>query len=96
MKNNKHIGSSLTDFLEENTISEEVEAIAARKVFALQLGSAIEKKHLTKAEFARKMKTSRAVVDRMLDPNNPSLTFKTAARATSALGMRLKVELIEA
>lgn len=96
MKKNKHIGSSLDDFLQDNDITVDVEAMAARKVFALQMAQAIERKHLTKAEVARKMHTTRAVVDRMLDPHNPSLTFKTAAKATAALGMKLKVELVEA
>jgi len=96
MRNNKHIGSSLEDFLQSNDITEDVEAMAARKAFALQVAQAIERRQMSKAEMARKMKTTRAVVDRMLDPDNPSLTFKTAAKATAALGMKLKLELVEA
>jgi hypothetical protein len=48
---------------------------------------------LTKMAMARRMKTSRAALDRLLDPNNPSVTIGTLERAASALNRRLKVEL---
>ena len=48
---------------------------------------------LTKAELARRMKTSRAVLDRLLDEKNPSVTLSTIMRAASALGRRIRLEL---
>jgi len=95
MNNNPYIGSSLDDFLDEEGIREEVDVMAARREIALMMGQVLAKKKMSKTEFARRMGTSRASVNRVLDPNNPSLTFKSAAKASHVLGLKLKVELIE-
>ena len=42
------------------------------------------------------MKTSRAAINRILDEKNYSLSLKTLSRAATALGKRLKLELVEA
>ena len=94
--NNPHIGSSLEDFLDEEKIREEVEVMAARKVIAITVGDALIRKKMSKTEFARRMGTSRASVNRVLDPNNPSLTFRTAAKASRVLGMKLRVDMVDA
>jgi plasmid maintenance system antidote protein VapI len=95
-KNNPHLGSSLDDFLNEEGIRDEVDVMAARKVIAVSLTDAMIRQNITKTEFARRMGTSRAVVNRILDPSNPSLTFKNAARASKALGKKLKIEMVDA
>ncbi len=53
----------------------------------------IRQKHLTKEALAQRMKTSRAALDRLLDPTNPSVTLATLGKAASALGCTLRIEL---
>jgi antitoxin HicB len=43
-------------------------------VISIQLQQILEQEHITKTELASRMKTSRASLDRMPDPSNPSLT----------------------
>jgi antitoxin HicB len=94
MNKNKHRGTDLRDFLEEEGILEEVETRALKRAIAMQLGKLINQKSLSKADMALRMKTSRAAVDRMLDGSNPSMTLATLERAARALGQRIKLELI--
>ena len=90
---NRHIGGSFDDFLEEEGLLAEAEAVAAKRVVAFQIRKLMEEQKLTKAALARRMNTSRSALDRLLDPNNPSVTLLTLERAASALGRRLKIEL---
>ena len=92
MKNN-FIGSSFDDFLVEEGIAEEVEAGAIKKIIAYQLQEAIEKEQITKTALAAQLETSRAAVNRLLDPENESVTLLTLARAASVLGKKLRFEL---
>jgi DNA-binding Xre family transcriptional regulator len=92
--NNQFIGSSFDDFLEEEAIGAEVEAGAVKKVIAYQLRETLEKEHLTKTELAQRLTTSRAAVDRLLDPDNESVTLLTLQKAASVLGKKLKLALI--
>ena len=94
-KANPHRGSSLDEFLEDEGILEEATAKAAKKVLAWQFSEAMRKRNVTKAALARRMKTSRAQLDRLLDPENESVTLKTLARAAEILGMKVQVELID-
>jgi transcriptional regulator with XRE-family HTH domain len=48
---------------------------------------------LTKTEMAARMGTSRAALDRLLDPANESVTLGTLIRAADALGVKLHVAL---
>jgi len=91
--NEQHLGSSFDDFLRESGLWEEVEATAVKRVLAFQIASAMQKSGLTKSEMARRMGTSRPAIDRLLDPDNPSVTLSTLERAAAAVGMRLRVEL---
>ena len=59
----------------------------------IQIAQEMERCHLNKSELARRMRTSRPAVERLLDPANPSVTLSTLERAASAVGKRLKVEL---
>jgi predicted XRE-type DNA-binding protein len=93
MKNNA-IGSSFDSFLEEEGIKEDVETNAVKKIIALQMQQIIANEHLTKTSFAHKIGTSRAGVDRLLDPYNDSVTLHSLKRAASAMGKQLKVELV--
>lgn len=88
------IGSSLDDFLKEEGIYEEVSARAIKRVLARQLGALMVEQKITKAELARRMNTSRAQLDRLLDPQNESVTLSTLSRAAHAVGRNLRVELV--
>lgn len=91
---NKHIGSDFDDFLEEEGFLAEVEAAALKRVLAYQLEELMRRQQLTKTEMARRMQTSRASLNRLLDPSNPSVTLQTLERAATALGKRLRIELV--
>lgn len=90
---NPHRGSDFDTFLHEEGIAEEVEAVAIKRVFAWQARQAMTRAHITKMEMARRMKTSRAALDRLLDVDNPSVTLDTIARAASALGRSVQIRL---
>ena len=91
---NGRIGSSLDDALIEDGLYEEVTARAIKRVIARQLDALMEDQKLTKAELARRMKTSRAQLDRLLDPENDSVTLGTLARAARAVGRNVRMELV--
>ena len=91
---NPHIGSSLDDFLAEEGILEEVEAIAIKRVLARQVAEEMQAQRLTKKAMAARMGTSRSALDRLLDPDNSSVTLRTLQRAASTVGRRLRLELV--
>ena len=91
---NSTIGSSFDDFLAEEGISEEVEASAIKKLIAYQLQEAIKKEHISKTTLARRLETSRAAVNRLLDPENESITLLTLKKAATVLGKKLRLELL--
>ena len=91
--NKKHIGSNFDDFLKEEKIYEQTQAAAIKRVVAYQIAEEMKKRKLTKTEMASRMKTSRAALERLLDPENASITLFTLERAASALGKKLTVQL---
>lgn len=91
---NEHIGSSFDDFLEEEGLLAEVEAVAIKRVLAFQIAQLMEQQSLTKTAMAERMQTSRASLNRLLDPENESATLQTLERAALALGKRLQVEFV--
>ena len=96
MSKQKHRGSDLRDFLNEQGILGEVEARALKQAISLLFNHLLEKQSLTKAEMATRMKTSRAAVDRLLDATNTSITLTTLGKAASALGRKIKIQLVPA
>lgn len=92
----KHIGSSFDDFLQEEALLEEVTAVAVKRVIAWQIGKAMSDKKLTKTVMAKKMNTSRASLNRLLDEDDTSLTLTTLASAAAVLGKKIKLELLPA
>ena len=92
-KKSGRVGSSFDDFLKEQGTYEAVTASAIKRVIARQLNSLMSDEGLTKSELAKRMHTSRAQLDRLLDPDNESVTLGTLARAAKAVGRQLKFEL---
>jgi len=90
---NKHIGGDFDEFLRSEGILEDAEAVAAKRVIAFQISQEMERADISQAELARRMKTSRSSVERLLDPTNQSVTLSTLERAATAVGKRLKIYL---
>lgn len=90
MKKNKFKGSSFDSFLEKESLLEDVEAVAIKRVIAFELEKKMKKAHLTKKEIAEKMGTSRSALDRLLDPRNTSVTLNTLIRASHFIGKKLQ------
>lgn len=91
---NSAIGSTFDSFLEAEGMAEAVETGAVKKLITFQLLETIKKENLSKTELAHRLETSRAAVDRLLDPDNESVTLLTLKKAASVLGKKLKLELV--
>jgi DNA-binding Xre family transcriptional regulator len=90
----KNIGSSFDEFLHEDETYEEVTRAAVKRVLSRQLEAAMAEKELSKTEMARRMNTSRAALNRLLDPENEAVTLETLQRAAEAVGREVRLELI--
>jgi len=90
----KNVGSSFDSWLREEGIYEEVAATAIKRVLARQLEAAMKEKQVSKAEMARRMRTSRAALDRLLDPDYDAVTLNTLRKAALAVGRELRIELV--
>lgn len=93
-KSNPHLGSSFEDFLRDDGLYEETTARAIKRVLARQIESAMKDEGLSKAEMARRMATSRAALDRLLDPDNESVTLNTLTKAAQVVGRQIRFELV--
>ena len=93
-KKNPHIGSSFDSWLDEERIRGEVTAAAIKSVISRQLAAEMKKKRITKKRMAELMKTSRAQVDRLLDPENGSATIESLQRAARIVGRELRMQLV--
>lgn len=90
--NRKHIGSDFDDFLAEHGILTDAETTAIKRVIAYQVSKLMEEQGLTKTEMADRMNTSRASLNRLLDPSNKSVTLQTLENAAHVLNKRLRIE----
>ncbi len=93
-KQNPHIGSTFESWLDETGIREEVTTSAVKAVIAAQITEEMKKQHITKARMAEMMQTSRAQLDRLLDPDNGSATLESLMRAARVVGRELRLELV--
>jgi antitoxin HicB len=93
MKGNRHIGSTLDDFLKQEGIYEDATTYAVKEILAWQVGKAMKDLGISKAEMARRMGTSRAHLDRLLDPRNDKVQLDTMQRAAAVLGRRVLIQL---
>jgi antitoxin HicB len=92
--NPKYLGTSLEEMLDEDGILGEATNEALKSVLAFQFAKAMKKKKMTKMQMATVMKTSRAQLDRVLDPKSGNVTLTTLRKAAAAVGKTLKVELV--
>ena len=93
-KKNPHTGSSFDDFLAEEGILEECTAVAIKRVLARQIEQEMKNRHLSKSAMARKMKTSRSQLDRLLNADNTGISLEVMQRAASVVGRRLEISLV--
>jgi len=89
----KHLGSHFDDFLEDEDMLAGAQAVAAKRVLAFQIEEEMKRKGVTKVEMANRMRTSRTAVDRLLDPENISVTLNTLEKAALVLGRKLSIRL---
>ena len=92
--NKEYVGTSLEQWLEEEGILQDSTIAAAKKVIAWQLSEEMRKKKITKMRMAELMETSRAQLDRVLDPMSSNTTLETLQRAAKIVGRELRVELV--
>ena len=90
----KNIGSSFDSWLREEGIYEEVTVTAIKRVLARQVEAAMKEKNFSKSEMARRMHTSRAALDRLLDPENDAVTLSTLRKVAIAVGREIRLELV--
>ncbi len=94
MADNKHRGSTLDSFLEEDGVLAEFQAKAIKEVIAWQLIEAMKDRKITKTALAVLMKTSRTQINRVLDPSDGNVTIETLQRAAAIVGRRVQLELV--
>ena len=88
------LGSSFDAFLRDDDLYEDATMAATKRVLAMQIEAEMKNQHLSKAKMAQRMHTSRSALDRLLDPENESVTLQTLDKAARSLGRRVAVALI--
>ena len=88
------IGSSFDDFLEDENILADSEAVAIKRVIAYEVQKSMEEEHISKTEMAKRMGTSRSSITRLLDPFNDSITLATIESAVAAIGKRVQIKIV--
>jgi antitoxin HicB len=94
-KPNEATGSSLDDLLKEDGVLNQAQAEAAKRVIAWQVQKMMETQHISKAQLARELETSRGAVDRILDSENTSMTLKSLGAIADLFGKRLEINLVD-
>lgn len=84
-------GSTFESFLEKEGLLDQVETTAVKRVIAFEIEEEMKRKHMSKNKLADTMQTSRSSLDRLLDPENSSVTLKSLVKAAHALGKKLVV-----
>lgn len=92
----KNVSGRFDDFLQEEAILEDATAVALKRVIAWQIAEEMRAQQITKTELARRMHTSRAALNRLLDETDPSLTLTTLASAAAALGRKVNIQFAAA
>jgi antitoxin HicB len=87
-------GGAVADFLKDEGVLEDAEAIAIKRVLAWELEESMRTGGISKQALASRMCTSRSQLDRLLDPKNARVQLDTVARAARALGKRLQIRIV--
>jgi len=91
----KHKGTTVDSFLEEEGLLDDAEAVAIKRVIAYELETTMRKSRFSKTKMAKKMHTSRSALDRLLDPENTSITLNTLVRAAHVLDKKINISISE-
>lgn len=89
-----HVGSSVDSWLREEGLYEQTTSRAIKRVLARQLQAAMTAQKVTKMEMAKRIGSSRSALDRLLDPDNDSVTLATLRKAAAAVGLKVRLELV--
>lgn len=90
----KNIGSNFDDFLKEESIESQVEAVAIKRALAFQAKEELNKKKLNKTQLAKLLHTSRSSLNRLLDPENTSITLNTMVKLARILGKKIHFSFV--
>jgi len=90
----RNIGSTFDDWLREEGLYEQTSAVAIKRVLARQIAREMTDQKLSKSDMAKRMQTSRAALERLLDPENSAVTLNTLFKAATALGRQINLELV--
>jgi antitoxin HicB len=93
-KSRSRTGGAVANFLKEDGVLEDAEAVALKRVLAWELEESMRADGISKQTLASRMCTSRSQLDRLLDPKNARVQLDTVARAARALGKRLEVRIV--
>ena len=91
--NEKHIGSDFDQFLLEEDLLADAQEECIKRVLAWTLKKEMKEHKISKISMAQKLNTSRAALDRILNPFNKSITLATIERVAEILGKRLVIRL---
>lgn len=92
-RKNPHLGTRFEDFLAQDGALEAATLVATKRVLAWRIAELMKKQRVTKTMLAKRMKTSRAALDRLLDDRNTAVTLQTMGRAAAVLGQELTITL---
>lgn len=93
-RTDKYVGSDLDDYLQEEGLLESSQSVAIKRVLSWQIAQYMQDQTLSKAAMAARMNTSRSALDRLLNPDNESVTLKTLQNAARAINARLEMKLV--
>jgi len=88
-----HLGRDFDEYLAEEGVIEETHALALKRVISMKIEGQMQLKEITKTEMARRMNTSRAALNRLLDASETSLTLTTLVSALRALELDIRVQI---
>ena len=94
MMKNKHIGSSFDNFLEDEGLLGEAQAIAVARKLAWEVNNYLVENNTSKTAFAKMLDTSRMQVNRLIDPDDTSVNLNTMAKVAEAMGKKLELRFV--
>lgn len=87
------VGSSFEDFLKEQGTYEDTTERAVKRVLAFQLAEEMKAKGITKVKMAEMLDTSRAQLNRLLDPTADNVTLSSLSKVAKMMGRSIHLEL---